>query len=153
MDLTEPLTLDNDAELRDLDVNTACELGWLRVMAGIRQGTRGPVVNPKADGPKTQAFVERVELRPIDPQSGDPRTNGPGRPHRAQVLVQVLEQCGDDLTRANVLHQAASPDFDLGLLRPDIRVTTSPTDYQPVKPLYLVRFNGRDWVPVLDAAR
>ena len=62
------------------------------------------------------------------------------------MLVQVLEQCGDDLTRANVLHQAASPDFDLGLLRPDIRVTTSPTDYQPVKQLQLVLFDGKRWV-------
>lgn len=67
---------------------------------------------------------------------------------RAQAMVEVLRRCGDDLTRANVMKQAASLDLDLGILRPGIRVTTSPTDYQPIKQLYLVRFNGKDWVPV-----
>jgi branched-chain amino acid transport system substrate-binding protein len=67
---------------------------------------------------------------------------------RAQLLVEVLKKCGDDLTRANVMKQAASLDLELAMLRPGIRVTTSPTDYQPIKQLYLVRFNGKDWVPV-----
>ena len=71
---------------------------------------------------------------------------------RAQVLVEVLRRCQDDLTRANVMKQAASLDLDLAMLRPGIRVTTGPHDYQPIKPLFLVRFNGSDWVP-LDGAR
>jgi branched-chain amino acid transport system substrate-binding protein len=67
---------------------------------------------------------------------------------RAQVLVEVLRKCGDDLTRANVMKQAASLDLEIGMLRPGIKVTTGPADYQPIKQLYLVRFNGKDWVPV-----
>jgi hypothetical protein len=55
-----------------IDVDTLRNLGPLRGMAGIWQGQRGLDVKPKADGPKKQAFVERIELQPIDPQ-----TNGP----------------------------------------------------------------------------
>jgi branched-chain amino acid transport system substrate-binding protein len=66
----------------------------------------------------------------------------------AQTLVEVLKKCGGDLTRANVMKQAASLDLELGMLRPGIRVTTSPTDYQPIKQLYLIRFDGQDWSPI-----
>jgi branched-chain amino acid transport system substrate-binding protein len=66
---------------------------------------------------------------------------------RAQVLVEVLKKCGNDLTRANVMKQAAGLDLELGMLRPGIRITTSPTDYQPIKQLYLIKFDGTTWVP------
>jgi len=59
-------------EPSNLDVDTLRNLGPLRGMAGIWQGTRGLDVKPKAEGPKKQAYVERYELQPIDPQ-----TNGP----------------------------------------------------------------------------
>ncbi len=68
----------------------------------------------------------------------------------AQVMVAVLQKCGDDLTRANVMHQAANLDLELGMLMPGIRVTTSPTDYRPIKQLYLVRFDGKFWMPFGD---
>jgi branched-chain amino acid transport system substrate-binding protein len=64
---------------------------------------------------------------------------------RAQVLVEVLTRCGNDLTRANVMRQATHLNLELGMLRPGIRVTTSPTDYQPIKQFYLIRFNGKNW--------
>ena len=67
---------------------------------------------------------------------------------RAQALVEVLRRCGDDLTRANVMKQAASLDLELGMFRPGIRIRTNPADYQPIKDLYLVRFDGKDWVSV-----
>jgi branched-chain amino acid transport system substrate-binding protein len=67
---------------------------------------------------------------------------------RAQAMVAVLRKCGDDLTRANVMKQAASLDLELGMLRPGIRVKTSPSDYQPIKQLFLIRFNGRSRTPV-----
>ena len=66
----------------------------------------------------------------------------------AQTLVEVLKKCGADLTRANVMKQAASLDLELGMLSPGIRITTSPTDYQPIKQLYLVQFDGHDWAPI-----
>jgi len=55
-----------------IDADTLANLGPLRPMAGIWEGVRGLDVKPKAEGPKKQAYVERIELQPIDPQ-----TNGP----------------------------------------------------------------------------
>lgn len=59
-------------EPRGVDVNTLHNLGPLRALAGVWEGQRGLDVKPKAEGPKKQAYVERIELQPIDPQ-----TNGP----------------------------------------------------------------------------
>jgi hypothetical protein len=59
-------------EPTDIDFDTLANLGPLRGMAGIWEGTKGLDVKPKADGPKQQIYVERIELQPIDPQ-----TNGP----------------------------------------------------------------------------
>jgi len=68
----------------------------------------------------------------------------------AQALVEVLRRCGDELTPANVMKQATHLDLELGMLRPGIKVTTSPTDYQPIKQLFLVKFDGRHWRPISD---
>jgi len=68
----------------------------------------------------------------------------------AQTLVEVLKKCGDDLTRANVMKQAANLDLELGMLRPGIKITTSPTDYQPIKQLFLVQFDGHHWRPLAE---
>jgi branched-chain amino acid transport system substrate-binding protein len=52
----------------------------------------------------------------------------------AQTLVQVLEQCGDDLTRENVLRQATNlHELPLGMLLPGITINAGPTDYAPLK--------------------
>ena len=67
---------------------------------------------------------------------------------RAEALVEVLRRCGDNLTRANVMQQAAHLDIELGMLRTGIRVRTSPGDYQPVHQLFLMKFDGRSWVPI-----
>ncbi|WGS28537.1 ABC transporter substrate-binding protein [Bradyrhizobium sp. ISRA464] len=64
----------------------------------------------------------------------------------AQGLVHVLKACGDNLTRANVMKQAASlKDFEpLGLL-PGVKVNTSATDFAPISQLQLMRFKGETW--------
>lgn len=59
-------------EPSNVDVDTLRNLGPLSSLAGIWSGTRGLDLKPKAEGPKKQAYVERFELQPIDPQ-----TNGP----------------------------------------------------------------------------
>jgi branched-chain amino acid transport system substrate-binding protein len=65
----------------------------------------------------------------------------------AQIMVHVLEQCGDNLTRENVMHHAGSlKDVRLPMLLPGISLNTSATDYDPVKQMQLMRFNGRQWV-------
>lgn len=61
----------------------------------------------------------------------------------AQTIVQVLKQCGDELTRENVMRQAANlKDLELGLLLPGIKINTSPKDYFPVEQMQMSRFNG-----------
>jgi ABC-type branched-subunit amino acid transport system substrate-binding protein len=62
---------------------------------------------------------------------------------QAQTMVQVLEQCGDVLTRENVMRQAANlRDFHPAMLLKGINMNTSPTDYQPMEEMLLQRFNG-----------
>jgi branched-chain amino acid transport system substrate-binding protein len=64
----------------------------------------------------------------------------------AQTLVQVLKQCGDNLTRENVMKQAANlKDFEPEMLLPGIKVNTSPTDFYPIEQMQLMRFNGQRW--------
>ena len=64
----------------------------------------------------------------------------------AQTLVQILKQCGDDLTRANVMKQAASlKDFRTEVLLPGIKINTSPTDFAPISQLQLMKFKGEKW--------
>jgi branched-chain amino acid transport system substrate-binding protein len=61
----------------------------------------------------------------------------------AQTMVQVLKQCGDELTRENVMKQAANlKNLELGMLLPGIKINTSPTDYFPVEQMQMSRFNG-----------
>ena len=64
----------------------------------------------------------------------------------AQTLVQVLKQCGDNLTRENVMKQAASlKDFRTEVLLPGIKINTGPSDYAPISSLQLMRFKGDKW--------
>jgi ABC-type branched-subunit amino acid transport system substrate-binding protein len=64
----------------------------------------------------------------------------------AQTLVRVLEQCGDDLTRENVMKQAANlNDFRTTNLLPGIKINTSPIDFAPIKQVQLRRFKGETW--------
>jgi len=75
----------------------------------------------------------------------------------AQTLVQVLTQCGDDLTRANVMKQAASlKDLHLGMLLPGITINTGPSDFAPIKQMEMVRFDGTKWElfgPIISGGR
>jgi branched-chain amino acid transport system substrate-binding protein len=64
----------------------------------------------------------------------------------AQLLVEVLKRCGDDLTRKNVMRQATSlKNVTLDLLLPGITINTSPTDYRVNKQFQMMRFNGERW--------
>lgn len=64
----------------------------------------------------------------------------------AQALVYLLKQCGDDLTRENVMRQASHlKDVELDMLLPGIRLNTSPRDFAPVKQWQLMRFEGTTW--------
>ncbi len=60
-------------EPEDVDPETLANLGPLARLAGIWEGTRGVDVNPKADGPETRKYYERIEMQPIDPQANGPQ--------------------------------------------------------------------------------
>jgi branched-chain amino acid transport system substrate-binding protein len=63
----------------------------------------------------------------------------------AKGLEQVLRQCGDDLTRENVMKQAANLNFEIGVYLPGTRIKTSPTDFAPLEQLQMMRFKGESW--------
>ena len=73
----------------------------------------------------------------------------------AMVMVQVLKQCGDDLSSDNILKQALNlKDLELPMLLPGIKINTSGTDHLPVEQMQMMRFDGKQWVrfgEVLDA--
>jgi branched-chain amino acid transport system substrate-binding protein len=61
----------------------------------------------------------------------------------AMTMVQVLKQCGDDLTRENVMKQAANLDLDLPMFLPGVKVGTKPTQFFPVREMQLTKFDGK----------
>jgi branched-chain amino acid transport system substrate-binding protein len=63
----------------------------------------------------------------------------------AEATVEVIKQCGDNLTGENIAKQAANLDVALPMMLPGIKVKTSPTDYFPVEAMRLQRFNGEAW--------
>lgn len=66
----------------------------------------------------------------------------------AQVLEHVLQRCGDNLSRENVMKVATSlKDVEFPLLYPGVKANTSPTDYNPINQFVMMRFDGRDWQP------
>jgi branched-chain amino acid transport system substrate-binding protein len=69
----------------------------------------------------------------------------------AETLVQVLKQCGDDLSRENIMKQAASlKDYHSPILLPGIAINTGPSDFRPIKQMRLVQFDGNAWQPIGD---
>jgi len=65
---------------------------------------------------------------------------------QAQTVVQVLKQAGDNLTRENVMKQAASlKDFTPDTLLPGVKINTSATDFAPIEQLQMMRFKGEKW--------
>jgi ABC-type branched-subunit amino acid transport system substrate-binding protein len=63
----------------------------------------------------------------------------------AKGLEQVLRQCGDDLTRENLIKQAASLNFEIGIYLPGTKIKTGPDDYAPIEQLQMMRFKGESW--------
>jgi branched-chain amino acid transport system substrate-binding protein len=64
----------------------------------------------------------------------------------AILMAHVLKQCGNDLSRENIMRQAANiKDLELPLLLPGVKINTSPTDFAPIEQEQLARFNGEKW--------
>jgi len=105
------------------------------------------VTNPVlADDHEVRAFHEwrKKYLPNADPGDGCL----PYSYMQSALLVQVLEQCGDDLTRENVMRQARNlRSVRLPLLLSGITVDTSEIDYRPIETMHYLRFDGKSWVP------
>jgi len=70
---------------------------------------------------------------------------------QAQLMVEVLKRCGDELTRENLLHHATDiRDLELPMMLPGIKINTGPKDYLPVEQVQLIRFDGERWVRIGD---
>jgi hypothetical protein len=64
----------------------------------------------------------------------------------AQTMVQVLKQCGDDLTRENVMKQAANlKNFSTDMMLPGITINTATDDFFPIEQMQLMQFDGEAW--------
>jgi branched-chain amino acid transport system substrate-binding protein len=69
----------------------------------------------------------------------------------AATMVQVLKQCGDDLSRENIMRQAANlKDLKLPMLLPGMTINTSPENFYPIRQMQLSAFNGESWEPFGD---
>ena len=69
----------------------------------------------------------------------------------SKALTQVLKQCGDDFSRANIMKQAASlKDLQVPVITDGILLNTSPTDFRPYSDMQLARFNGNNFEPLGD---
>jgi branched-chain amino acid transport system substrate-binding protein len=131
-----------------LSVAVFLEPAGLLKAAGIITNARSKAwLKPQSrQDPQVRAFVDWMRQYNSDANIRD--ANNVYGYEVAQTMVEVLKNCGADLTRANIMKQAASLNLELGMLRPGIKVTTSPTDYQPIKQLFLIRFDGQDWMPL-----
>jgi branched-chain amino acid transport system substrate-binding protein len=146
-------------------IRKIADLNWkpLHLLSNVSAGI-GPVIRPagpeKAVGLVTAAYVKdnsdsqwandpgMVEWRGFMKQylpDADLSNSGIVVAYAmAGTLMQVLKQCGDDLSRANIMKQAASLDgLELPTLLPGIKVSTSPTNFHPLRSMQLMRFNGK----------
>ena len=151
-----------------LAIRKAYDIGWKPVLIVPIGGSSKHTVLEPAGLEKAVGLISGSWLKdPADPQwandaavrdylavmkryypEGDPEdvfnVNGYTM---AQTLAHVLRQCGEDLTRANVMRQAASlKDLELPMLLPGMKLNTSALDYHPVKQVELARFDGTRWV-------
>ena len=147
-------------------IKKAAEIGWkpvhylnsvssaagaVMVPAGAENGvgviTSGYIKDPTdpqwADTPEYKDWL--AWMKKYHPQ-GDLRDNLNVYGYTVtQSLVQTLKQAGDNLTRANVMKQAASLDMTSPMLLPGIRIKTGPNDFFPIEQEQLMRWNGKSW--------
>jgi ABC-type branched-subunit amino acid transport system substrate-binding protein len=143
------------------------EIGWKPVhILDINATSVGAVMEPAGLEASKGVISTNYGKDPLDPQwkddpgmkkyfafmakyypEGDKDSNFNSYGYSAaQLLVQVLKQCGDDLTRANVMKQATNlKDVSLDLLLPGIKINPAPDDYRVNERMQMMRFNGERW--------
>ena len=131
--------------------NVSASVGTVMKPAGL-ENAQGIIIGGLPEGSDRPAMEERSDMKAW---SALMEKYYPGRRHErsrqrlrlrvSRTMVQVLKHCGDDLTRANVMKQAASLKNFEPLLLPGITVNTSPTDFDPIEQLQLMKFAGETW--------
>jgi branched-chain amino acid transport system substrate-binding protein len=154
-------------ELAEQAINKAFDIGWtpIRYVAGVSQSissTMTPAGREKLKGAITAVYdKDPTDARWSDDagfrqyaafitkyMSGDEKddarmVNGFGV---AATIVHVLKQCGNDLSRKNIMHQAANiDDLELPMLLPGVKISTSGSNYHPLRKMQLASFNGSSW--------
>ena len=154
-------------ELAEQAINKAFDIGWtpIRYVTGVSQSissTMTPAGREKLKGAITavydkdptdarwrndagfmqySAFITKYMSR--DDQDDAKVVNGFGV---AATMVHVLEQCGADLSRKNIMYQAANIDgLELPMLLPGVTISTSASNYHPIRQMQLASFNGSSW--------
>ena len=149
-------------------IKKAAELDWHPTHFLVQNATSISSVLTAAGLDKSKGIISTAYIKdPADPQFADDDgikwylafmkkyypdgdVNDPQNEIGVSIgatFVQVLKQCGDDLTRENLLKQANSiKDLQLPLLLPGIRLNTSTEDHYPIEQLQLVKFDGKTWV-------
>lgn len=119
--------------------------------AGLEK-SEGIITNAKSKGwlePQTRTDPEVREfvdwMAKYNPQASLRDQNNVAGYERAEAVVELLRKCGSDLTRANLMKQAAHLDLQLGMLRPGIKFHTTPENFQPIHQFFLMRFDGARW--------
>jgi branched-chain amino acid transport system substrate-binding protein len=133
--------------------NVSASVGSVLTPAGLDNSTGvisaayiKDVTDPRwANDPAVKDFLAFMKKYAPDADPKDSFT--PYGYTAAQVMEQILRQCGDNLTRANVMKQAASlKDFAPPLILPGIKINTGPNDFAPVESMQMMRFDGKQWV-------
>ena len=150
-------------------VRKVAQIGWkpLHILNGIASSV-GATLKPAGLENATGIISDNSFKDPTDPQwlndagyqrwsafmdqyypNGDKTDNQTVYGYSmAQTTVQLLKQCGDDLTRENVMKQAANlRNFELPMLLPGIVINTSATNFAPIQQAQMRRFNGQRYVP------
>ena len=154
-------------ELAEQAINKAFDIGWtpIRYVAGVSQSissTMTPAGREKLKGAITAvydkdpadarwsddagfrqyaAFITKYMSR--DEQDDARVVNGFGV---AATIVHVLRQCGNNLSRKNIMYQAANiDDLELPMLLPGVKISTSASNYHPIRKMQLASFNGSSW--------
>ena len=154
-------------ELAEQAIHKAFDIGWtpIRYLTGISQSissTMTPAGREKLKGAITAVydkdptdarwrndvgymqyyeFITKYMSR--DGQDDANVVNGFGV---AATMVHVLGQCGDDLSRRNIMRQAANFDeLELPMLLPGVKIGTSANNYYPIRKMQLASFNGSSW--------
>lgn len=149
-------------------IRRIADIGWKPLhLASFPASSIGAVLRPAGVEKAIGMISSTVSKDPADPQwrddqamkdylawakqwfaNGDPEAwdNVLGYSN-AQLMLEVLRRCGNELTRENLLYQATHiKDLQLGMMLPGIRINTGSSDYLPVEQMQLQRFDGERWV-------